>query len=186
MHKDLKEFLKQKKLFFEKKLGRGFSSHIFLVKNKKGKYFVVKMEKDDSTRLNMAEKEAENLEKANTIGIGPKLIDTDFEKRIVLMEFIEGPRFSDWVFENPSETILTRFVKELQRQTKALDKIGLDHGQLAGRGRNILVRKGLPVIIDFEKASCNRKCHNFSVIESFLFKSPKGAIAAEIKKIIRR
>ncbi len=184
MHHDLKEFLQEKKLLFEKKLGRGFSSHIFLAKNKKGKYFVIKMEKHDSTRFKMAEREAENLEKVNEVGIGPKLIDTDFEKRIVLMEFIEGPRFSDWIFAEPSKTVLTHFIKELQRQAKALDKIGLDHGQLAGQGRNILVRKGMPVIIDFEKASCNRKCHNFSVIESFLFKSPKGAIAAEIKKIM--
>ncbi len=186
MHHELKEFLQKKKLLFEKKLGRGFSSHIFLAKNKKGKYFVIKMEKHDSTRFKMAEREAENLEMVNAVGIGPKLFAVDLKRRIVLMEFIEGPRFSDWIFSNPSKTVLTCFVKELHRQAKALDKLGLDHGQLAGRGRNILVRDGLPVIIDFEKASCNRKCHNFSVIESFLFKSPKGAIAAKIKKIMRK
>ena len=186
MHQDLKEFLQKKKLFFEKKLGRGFSSHLFLVKNAKGQFFVIKMERHDSTRFKMAEREAENLKKVNKVGIGPKLIDTDFEKRIVLMEFIEGPRFSDWIFANPSKTELTRFVKELQQQARALDKIGLDHGQLAGKGRNILVKKGLPVIIDFEKASCNRKCHNFSVIEGFLFKNPKGAIATEVKEILEK
>ena len=119
MHIDLKEFLQEKKLFFEKKLGRGFSSHIFLVKTKKGKYFVVKMEKHDSTRFKMAEREAENLKKVNVIGIGPKLFDVDLKRRIVLMEFIEGPRFSDWIFSNPSKTELMRFVKELQQQAKA-------------------------------------------------------------------
>ena len=143
------------------------------------------MERHDSTRFKMAERESENLKKANGIGIGPKLFDADLKRRIILMEFIDGPCFSEWLFAGPSKTGLKRFVKELQRQAKALDKIGLDHGQLAGRGRNILLRKGMPVIIDFEKASCNRKCHNLSVIEGFLFRNPKGAIAKKVWEILK-
>ncbi len=184
MHSTLKEFLLKKKLFFEKKIDRGFSSHLFLARNKKGVFFVIKMERHDSTRFKMAERESENLKKANGVGIGPKLFDADLEKRIVLMEFIEGSCFSEWIFAGPSKTGLKRFVKELQRQAKVLDKIGLDHGQLAGSGKNILVRKGMPVIIDFEKASCNRKCHNLSVIEGFLLRNPKGAIAAKVNAIL--
>ncbi len=100
------------------------------------------------------------------------------------MEFVPGPWFSEWLFENPSKAVLQKFVKELERQARALDKIKLDHGQLAGMGRNILVRKDLPVIIDFEKASDNRKCHNLSKIDSFLFKSPYGAIAKRVRVIL--
>ena len=148
------------------------------------KRLVIKMERADSTRFRMAEREAENLALANSLGIGPRLFGKDLKCRIILMEFIEGPSFAEWLFAGPSKKGLARFVKELQRQAMALDKIGLDHGQLAGRGRNILVRKGLPVIIDFEKASTQRKCHNASAIEAFLFRNPHGAVAKKARAIL--
>jgi len=145
---------------------------------------VAKMERADSTRFKMAEREAENLKKANSVGIGPKLLAKDLKARIILMEFVDGPSFSDWLFSGPDKKTLKKFVEELERQAKALDKIGLDHGQLAGRGKNILVRDGKPVIIDFEKASSKRKCHNFSVVQGFLFRNPNGTIAKKVGEIL--
>jgi len=126
----------------------------------------------------------ENLKKANAIGVGPKLAIADLKKSIILMEFIDGQTFSEWLFAGPSKKILQSFIKELQQQAKALDKIGLDHGQLAGMGRNILARHNKPVIIDFEKASSDRKCHNALVIEGYLFRNPKGAIARKVKETL--
>ena len=65
-----------------------------------------------------------------------------------------------------------------------MDEIGLDHGQLAGKGRNILVRKNRPVIIDFEKASQVRKPGNFSQLKSFLFLNPHSSISGKVKEIL--
>jgi putative serine/threonine protein kinase len=192
----LGRFLKENKLCLISQLGKGHSSQIFLVQGKRGKKFVAKIERQDSTRFRMAERESENLSLANSIGIGPKLFAADLKKRIVLMEFIEGPSFAEWLFSGPSQKALKEFIKELQAQAKALDKAGLDHGQLAGKGKNILVKKGKtgkgciesgrakPAIIDFEKASQNRKCHNLSTIESFLFKNPRGAVAKKVREIL--
>jgi len=185
MDKDFDSFLGQKELFLLERIGKGHSSHIFLVKDSKGKKLVAKVERSDSTRFNMAEREAENLEKANKLGVGPKLKGFDLKKRIILMEYIQGPCFSKWLFSGPNKAVLKRFIKELQKQVLALDKAGLDHGQLAGRGKNILVRKDKPVIIDFEKASCQRKCHNFNAIEAFLFRNPHGAVAKKVRKILK-
>jgi len=201
MEKALQEFLVKKGLFLKEILGKGHSSRIFLAEDKKAfcpkpfskrlaknasqaKRLVIKMERVDSTRFRMAEREAENLALANSLGIGPRLFGKDLKRRIILMEFIEGPSFAEWLFAGPSKKGLARFVRELQRQAMALDKIGLDHGQLAGRGKNILVRKGLPVIIDFEKASTQRKCHNASAIEAFLFRNPHGAVAKKARAIL--
>ena len=114
-----------------------------------------------------------------------KLVAADLKRRIILMEFIEGKTFQDWVFSGPSKAELKAFVNDLERQARALDKVGLDHGQLAGKGKNILVRKGKPVIIDFEKASSQRKAHNFNTVHSFLFKNPNGAIAKKVREIIK-
>jgi predicted Ser/Thr protein kinase len=73
----------------------------------------------------------------------------------------------------------------LFRQAKKLDAIGLDHGQLGGKGKNILVKKnGKPIIIDFEKASDHRRVHNQTQLEAFLFKNPHSGIAKRIRALL--
>lgn len=184
MQSKLEQFLQEKNLLLAEKISKGWSSEIFLVKNKRGKKFALKIEKQKSPRKNMVEKEAENLRCANTHSIGPKLKDFDFEKRIVLMEFIEGVPFSKWLFSNPSKKELQKCVNALLAQAKILDEIGLSHGQLAGKGANILVKNNcLPVIVDFEKASQNRKCNNCNQLEAFLFRNPNSAIAKKVREV---
>lgn len=186
MDSALESFLREKGLSLVELLGRGHSSQVFLVGNRQGKRFVAKKERLDSTRFRMVERESKNLKKANSVLVGPKLVAFDLARRIILMEFVQGKTFSDWLFAEPSKKQLKLFIKDLQRQAASLDRIGLDHGQLAGRGKNILVRKNKPVIIDFEKASCQRKCHNLSVLQGFLFRNPRGAIAARVREILGR
>ena len=181
----LESFLGGKGLSLVEVLGKGHSSHVFLVENRQGKRFVAKRERADSTRFRMVERESKNLERANRVSVGPKLVAFDLGRRVILMEFIQGKTFSEWLFSEPSKKQLGLFIKDLQGQAASLDRIGLDHGQLAGRGRNILVRKGKPVIIDFEKASSERKCHNASTIEAFLFRNPHGAVAAKVGEIMQ-
>jgi len=184
----LAAFLGKKRLRAVKRLGGGWSSEIFMVRNAKGKKFAAKIERGDSTRHRMAERESENLRAANSAGVGPKLTGFDLEKRAILMEFVQGKTFGEWLFSNPGKKQLEGFVKGLLKQAKALDAVGLDHGQLAGKLANILVakKKGkfLPVIIDFEKASAHRKCHNTAVIEAFLFRNPRGAAAKRVGEIL--
>ena len=184
--KNLSDFLKKEKMSLVKKIAKGFSSEVFLVKKGKN-FFALKIEKVKSRREEMAEREVKNLKKANSVNIGPLLYAFDLEKRIILMEFIKGKTFSEWLFglkkNKENKRKLEKFIKALLVQAEKLDGIGLDHGQLAGRGANILVRKNLPVIIDFEKASDKRKCHNTKVLESFLFKNPHSAITKKVKEI---
>ncbi len=168
------------------KIAKGYSSEIFLVRIGRKK-FVLKKEKAKSPRIDMAKKEAVNLFLANSVDVGPKLFAFDLEKHEILMEFVDSFTFNDWLFNhNPSKKKLKKFIKTLFQQAKKLDNIGLDHGQLAGKGKNILVRKKdlLPVIVDFEKASQNRKCHNVSQLESFLYNSKHSAITKKVKEFL--
>ncbi len=173
----LEEFLKEKKLSLIEKISKGYSSEIYSVKDNEGQKFALKLEKENSPRKEMAEREVKNLKLANSAGIGPKLLGRDFKKRIILMEFIEGKTFNEWLFSGPGKKELESFLKELFAQAKKLDSIHLDHGQLAGKGKNILVRKGKPVIIDFEKASTERRVHNVSTLDSFIYLNRHSAIA---------
>ena len=180
----LAAFLQEQKLSLIGKIAKGWSSEIFLVK-KADKKLVVKIEKEKSPRKNMAEKETKNLCLANTLGIGPKLVASDFEKRIILMAFIQGELFSKWLFSGPSKKQLQKCIDSLLKQAKKLDAAGLSHGQLAGKGANILVKKNcLPVIIDFEKASQCRRCNNYNQLQAFLFRNPNSAVAKKVKEIL--
>lgn len=181
----LQAYAKAKCLSILKKLAKGYSSEVFLVENSAGQKFALKIEKDKSPRKDMVKKEAANLALANSVGIGPKLFDFDEENRCLLLEYVEGKPFGKWIFEKGvAKKKLQKVVDSLLTQTKKLDKIGLDHGQLAGKGANILVCDGSPVIIDFEKASQVRKPHNSTQLESFLFKNKFSAIARTVRQIM--
>ncbi|MCR4369016.1 MAG: hypothetical protein NUV67_03875 [archaeon] len=180
----LEEFLLKKNLALVEKVAKGWSSYIFLVKDSSGKKFAVKALREKSNRRSMAMREAENLALANRVNVGPELVDADPAHGCVLMEFVEGERFSDWLSSPIGEKELHVFLRGLFSQAKRLDSIGLDHGQLAGKGRNILVRDGLPVIIDFEKASARRKVHNVSSLESYLFRNPGSGTALRVRTIM--
>ncbi len=179
------KFLKENSLKEIEKIARGHSAFIYLVENSKGKKLVLKIERDDSPRVDFVEKESTHLEKANLAGIGPKFISSDKECRCILREFVDGIHLSDFIFSNPSKKDLKKVIDSVLEQARKMDEIGLDHGQLAGRGRNILVTKDLkPVIIDFEKASQNRKCGNLNQLKSFLFMNPNSTIAKKVKEIL--
>ncbi len=191
MEKKLEErlnlFLGKHSLEWVSMIGKGFSSEIHIAESIDGKKFTVKIERDKSRRVGMVEKETENLKLANTIGVGPKWVDADSELRVVMYEFIEGITFLKWIDSRPERKELLVFLKELVRQAKELDRIGLDHGQLAGRGTNILIdlKTKMPVLIDFEKASANRKVHNMTMLASFLALNPKSEIKRKVWRILR-
>jgi len=185
-NKRLASFLKEKNLSLAEKISKGYSSEIFLVKNKKGKKLALKIEKEKSPRKEMAEREASNLRLANSAGIGPKLFGFDLEKRIILMEYIEGLTFNKWLFSSPTKKQLKKALQSLLLQAKKLDSLGLDHGQLAGKGKNILIKNKTfqPVIIDFEKASQERKCGNYNQLFSFFYKNPYSEITKKIRDVL--
>ncbi len=186
MQQRLESFLAEHKLSLVKKISKGYVSEVFLVKNSRGKKFALKIEKEKSPRKNMAEKEAKNLALANLAGIGPRLESFDAKTRTVLMEFVDGPTFAHWLFEkNPSKKALEKFIGALLLQAQKLDEIRLSHGQIAGLGKNILVRKNLPVIIDFEKASIVRRCRNKNQVESLLFRNPHSDIAKKVNGVLK-
>ena len=179
-------FLKQFNATIVRPLGKGHASFTYLVAlPNHGKKIVVKAEKKPSKRMAMVEKESQHLLEANALGVGPTLLGHSVEHRLIWMEFIEGKTLKEWVLEPRSSGEWNRLVHELFRQAKLLDGAGLDHGQLAGSGKNIIVRSnGMPCIIDFEKASGVRKPHNENQLKSFLIESPHGKMARCVRTAI--
>jgi putative serine/threonine protein kinase len=182
----LSVFLAANSLQFVQRISKGFSSEVFEVRDRNGKRFALKIEKDKSPRREMVQKEARYLAQANAVGVGPNLFGFDLDNRCILMELVEGEPFGKWVLkESVSEKQLRRVVVSLLEQAKKLDSLGLDHGQLAGKGKNILVKPdGEPVIIDFEKASDHRKVHNRTQLGAFLFRNPNSPVAKRVQELL--
>ena len=180
----LESFSQKNNFKIIKKIAKGWTSFIYLAENSVGKKFILKVLREKANRKDMVKRESENLKFVNSIGVGPKFVMVDFDEKVVVYEYVEGILFSKWVFSNPSSKELEFFLRELFTQAKKLDEIGLDHGQLAGKGKNIIVSNGLPVIIDFEKASIIRKVGNVNQLKAFIFINPNSSVVKTVKKIL--
>lgn len=180
-------------------IAKGWSSYIWLAEAEEGKLkgskVILKEVREKSPRKDLAHREGGMLLRANSTGVGPKVVEVNYKKNFVAMEYIEGPKLVDWILgsggatygTSPTEHDLYFFIKELYKQCLALDSIGLSHNQLQV-GKNILVRKEgkhyLPVIIDFEKATMKtpETTKNVGQIFSFLFYNPNGAVAKKVRE----
>jgi len=164
------------------------------------KEFVLKEVREKSPRKDLANREGKMLLRANEVGVGPKVQEVNYGGNFVVMEYVRGKKFLNWVMgENFEKEVsaeqLYFFIKELYRQLLKLDAIGLSHNQLQ-IGKNILVEKKLsidkkenyfPIIIDFEKASLKEpgNTKNIGQIESMLFYNPNGAIAKKVREKLK-
>ncbi|PIN85755.1 MAG: hypothetical protein COV47_00465 [Candidatus Diapherotrites archaeon CG11_big_fil_rev_8_21_14_0_20_37_9] len=180
----LEKFLGKNSLALLGKIAKGWTSFVYLAENNNGKKFAVKVLRDKANRMDMVKREFENLSLANSVRVGPKLFKADFDNNVIAWEYVDGMVFSDWLFSNPKKKELEKFIALLYYQAEKLDEIGLDHGQLTGRGHNIIVSKGKPVIIDFEKASSKRKVHNKNVIDAFFFRNKNSKVVKKIRGIM--
>jgi predicted Ser/Thr protein kinase len=110
----LKTYLDRHRLRAIEKIGRGFAAETHLVRDARGKRSVIKIERDDSPRRDFTYKESEYLRAANTVRVGPKLLDADYDLRCVRMEFIDGVPFGKWLLDEnkpPTKTKLRKCVR---------------------------------------------------------------------------
>ena len=120
---------------------------------------------------------------ANSVKVGPRLLAST--RNLLLMEFIEGLPFPEWVKsirDRKNGLLMIReAVKDLLKQCRRLDEAGLDHGELSWASKHIIVDcDGNPRILDFETASTMRRVSNVTSICQFLL------LRGETADLIRR
>jgi ferredoxin len=64
-------------------IAKGWSSYIWIVKDSKGKEFVLKEVREKSNRKNLAEREGKMLLLANSVGVGPKIKEINYKENFV-------------------------------------------------------------------------------------------------------
>ncbi|MCP8314047.1 MAG: serine/threonine protein kinase, partial [archaeon] len=89
----------------------------------------------------------------------------------------------EWLkrIEEQSVERVRKVLKELLDKCYALDKLGLDHGELSDPKKHVIISEK-PVIIDFESASISRRVANLTKIMQYLFIG--GPMAKKLRQIL--
>lgn len=148
----------------------------------------LKIRRMDANRDSMA-REAEMQLIANSVGVGPELFG--ITENFILMTFIEGYTILDWIKSIEAQDIrrIRGVLRDILDQCYALDKLGLDHGELSNLKKHVIVSEK-PVLIDFESASMNRRVANLTKATQYLFiggpmaKRLRGVLGIEDEKSI--
>jgi putative serine/threonine protein kinase len=169
-----------------------------------GRLCALKIRRTDANRPSMQE-EVRYHKIANASGVGPQLVD--YSDNFILMEFVKGSTIVDWAQNKITRAIGSDVVTSVSdnddslcccylaknaasiairsslEQCYALDRAGLDHGELSHVDRHIIVDDACnATIIDFESASTKRKMSNVSAAGQSLLVS--GAVAGSLSKIL--
>ncbi len=159
-----------------KTLGLGYSGLVLRVSSASQR-LALKLRRSDAPNASFAF-EAEAIATANQFQVGPQLISHNDD--CLLMEYLPGPKFIDWL-HSPAATFEQTWaiIHPLLDQAFHLDQAGLDHGDLrcvtehvhietTAPGDRFVLR---PVVIDFGKASRDRRPANVTTLTQGLFLS---------------
>lgn len=175
------EFSGGKRVFDTPVLGKGCVGIVVSAQTEGEGKAAVKIRRVDADRAGM-QREAEMLKRANTIGVGPRLLR--FTENFLLMEFVEGTPLPQWVETLRGKGTRSRIRRVLRRvleQCWRLDEAGLDHGELSRAPKHIIIdANDNPHIVDFETASTTRRVSNVTSICQYLF------LGSQIAKMIKR
>jgi putative serine/threonine protein kinase len=170
------EFSGKKQVLNLHVLGKGCVG-IVTIAYRNNEKVALKIRRIDADRSGM-QREAEMLERANSVQVGPRLLGVS--KNFLLMQFVEGKLLPTWLEKARNKTRTRTVLREVLQQCWRLDKAGLDHGELSHAPKHIIVnRKGKPFIVDFETASSDRRPSNVTSICQFLFISGIAEKVAE-------
>ncbi|MCW4021567.1 MAG: serine/threonine protein kinase [archaeon] len=169
------EFTGNRRVFDVPVLGKGCVG-IVVIAHTGSQRAALKIRRIDADRKEMFH-EGEMLQKANSIGIGPKLVG--ISDNFLLMELIEGTHFPEWTqtIEEPKAEMRIRMaIKKVLEQCFQLDQLGLDHGELSNASKHIIIdAREVPHLIDFETSSINRKVSNVTSGCQYLLLGSKTA-----------
>lgn len=163
-------------------LGKGYAGVVVLAR-RDGVQVALKIRRMDSQRSSMKE-EAALLELANSVGVGPKMLDAS--RNFLIMEFVEGVRIGSWMSSLKgagSVGILKGVIRKVLEECYRLDKIGFDHGELSNITKHVIVSEAGPVLIDFESSSTGRRASNVTSMTQAIYIG--SGIARRVQRIYR-
>lgn len=129
------------------------------------KTVIVKVQRPDAITPFIVQFEAQWLKKLNPKKIGPKLFFAT--EHFLVMEFIEGLLFEDFIQTHQKKEIAL-IIKKLLHQMYLLDTLGINKYEMNHPDKHIIIRKGTPIIIDFERCRYTEDPKNITQIVQFI------------------
>lgn len=126
---------------------------------------MIKTKNSESTAYGRIENEAKWLKKLNRLKIGPKLLL--FDNGYFIYEFIAGDFILDYLKKSDAKGI-RKIIRKIFNQLFILDKLKIDKEEMHHPVKHILVRKGKPYMIDFERTHYSQKPKNVTQFCQFL------------------
>ena len=128
----------------------------------------IKIPHPDSDAPSTPELEARYLEKANAVGVGPKLYVSSDD--YVVMEFVDGILIGEFLKNDSIESEkIIQVIKLIFDQLISLDKIGINKFELTNPYKHIIVKNDFdPVLIDFERARHTTRPKNVTQFAEYL------------------
>jgi putative serine/threonine protein kinase len=160
-------------------LGKGYVG-IVVVAHVRGERVALKMRRIDADRIDLKH-EAEMLQKANAVNVGPKFIAVS--NNFLLSQLVDGDLLAEWLEKHRAKELMRKVLVDVLEQCWRLDEAGLDHGELSKAPKHLLVDNAeQPFIVDFETASIQRKVANVTSVCQYFFmgNSPLARIVAEV------
>ncbi len=156
-------------------LPSSFSNPEFLARGKRGVVFkgvydtkpaVCKVHKPGSDAKQALLLESEYLQKANDLGIGPRLYFAD--EQSVIMEYIPGVLIGDFL-RSASSSEIRQVLKEIFSQLILLDSRQLNKFELTNPYKHIIITPDAkPVLLDFERMRFTHRPKNVTQFAQYL------------------
>lgn len=145
-------------------LGKGHVG-IVILGRRKNKTVAIKIRRTDSQRSEL-KSEARLLQMVNKADVGPRFITSS--KNFLIMEYLDGQKIGDWIKNDMSVGNLKTVLEKVLRDCYALDRIGIDHGELSTISKHVIIGKKT-TIIDFESSSIKRRVSNVTSASQGIF-----------------
>ncbi len=140
-----------------------------------GRRVVVK-EPNPAASTNTIEREARMLKRVNRLGIGPELLG--IVDGCLVMEYVDGEEILRWARHSTKERI-KRLLRELLDQCRRLDLEGISKREMTRPYKHVLVSRGRPVQIDFDRASDDARPRNVTQLCQWLTSNRMSSLLRE-------
>ena len=146
-----------------------------------GRRVVIKKKRSESAAVGALENEARWLRILNKYGIGPKFIRSG--EGMVVMEYIEGAPFVEW-HEKHAAKERRKVTREIFQQCRIMDNLHVNKLEMHTPLKHIIVRRGKPILIDFERCKLTLKPKNVTQFCQFLLTLGYDVDRVKLRKLL--
>lgn len=130
-----------------------------------GRRLVLVKERNPRSVVDTVAQEARILARINAHGLGPRLIR--HEPGRLVREYVDGALIEAWT-ATATPALIRRVLAEFLDQCRTLDTIGIDKAELTRPFKHLLIRRGHPVQIDYDRARESQRPRNVTQACQFL------------------